>query len=154
LLSIGPQYRIYDPATRVRLANGRYQVQPFVNNVIPQRINPVARNILNYWGLPNTTGTRDGVNNLNRTNEPESLEYYNHIARIDHNFSPRNRLFGRFNTYNRYSTHDDWFHSLATGLTEDWLHHSAMLDHVYVLNAATTLNLRYSFYRLLIDYSP
>ena len=105
-------------------------------------------------GRRNATGTRDGINNLNLTNEPENLTYYNHIGRIDHNFGPRNRIFGRVNTYNRFSQHSDWFHSLVTGLTEDWLQHGAVLDHVFVVNPTTTLNLRYSFYRIRIDYTP
>ena len=44
LLKLGPQYQIYDPATRVAVGNGRYRSDPFPGNIIPaNRMNAVQR---------------------------------------------------------------------------------------------------------------
>lgn len=151
----GSRYQIYDPATRTPAGAGRYSVQPLPNNVIPpSRINPVARNILSYYALPNVAGTADGTNNLIRVNDSEVIQYYNHIVRADHNFSEKNRMFARFNTYKRYSYSSDWFRSIATGGESDWLQHSASIDDVHNFSANTFLNTRYSFFRLSIYQYP
>ncbi len=155
LLRLGAQYQVYDPATRAPAAGGRYTIQPFTGNIIPPaRIHPVAKNILSYYSLPNVLGTADGTNNLIRVNDPQTTTYYNHIARIDHNFSPSHRIFGRFNTYRRYSTSDDWFRNASTGWSEDWLQHAFSLDDVLHLSPTTFLNLRCAYYRLQIYYVP
>jgi hypothetical protein len=155
LLKLGPQYQIYDPATRVAVGNGRYQSQPFPGNIIPpNRINPIAQNILDYYSLPNVAGTADGTNNLIRVNDAEVIDYDNHIARIDHNFSTNNRMYGRFNMYKRFSHSSDWFRSLATGGYSDWGQHAFSIDDVHNFTATTFLNVRYSFFRLSIYQYP
>ena len=46
-------YQLYDPAT-TRLVNGKYVRDPIPNNIIPaDRINPIARKLVEYWPLPN-----------------------------------------------------------------------------------------------------
>lgn len=155
LLKIGPQYQIYDPMTRVAIAGGRYQEQPISGNLIPRnRISPVAQKILSYWPLPNTPGTADGLNNFNATNEPEALRYYNHIFRLDHNFSEKHRAYLRMNTYKRTSFYYDYFHTDATGGDNNWPQHAISLDDVYHFSPATFLNVRYAFYRLDISLTP
>ncbi|MEB2361852.1 MAG: TonB-dependent receptor [Bryobacteraceae bacterium] len=155
LLAVGSRYQIYDPATRVALGTGRYQSQPFPNNIIPSnRINPIARNILNYYSLPNVPGTADGTNNLIRVNDPEVIKYFNHIGRVDHNIGANNRMFVRFNTYKRFSHSSDWFRSAPTGGYSDWKQHSFSIDDVHNLSATTFMNVRYSFFRLSIYQYP
>jgi hypothetical protein len=155
LLALGPQYQIYDPFTRAVAPNGRTTVQPLAGNIIPEsRINPVAKRIMSYWSDPNVPGTADGTNNLIRVNDPETIAYYNHIARVDHNFSQKHRMFGRFNTYKRFSSSRDWFRNLTTGGWSDWKQHAFSLDDVYEITPSTLLNVRYSFYRLSIYQYP
>jgi hypothetical protein len=104
LLKLGPQYQIYDPFSRAPASGGRYTVLPFADNIIPPHlISPIAKNILSYYSEPNAAGTPDGLNNLIRVNDLEVLDYYNHIARIDHSFSEKHRIYGRYNTYHRFS---------------------------------------------------
>jgi hypothetical protein len=155
LLALGSQYQIYDPLTRVALPNGRYQEQPFGNNIIPpDRISSGAQAILSYWGKPNNPGTADGTNNLNATNVPEKLTYYNFVARTDHNFSDKHRMYGRFNTYKRGSTYYDYFNTLASGGVNNWPQHAVSLDDVYNFSPTTFMNIRYGFYRLSIGLTP
>jgi len=155
LLALGSNYQIYDPATRKPAANGRYQIAPLPGNIIPaSRINPIAAKLLTYWSLPNAEGTRDGMNNLIRVNDPEQTTYLNHVGRLDHSFSDRHRMFVRASTYRRFSFLRDWFRSDATGMNSKWFPKSAAIDDVYHLSATTFLNLRYSIYRLQITQYP
>ncbi|MDW8130628.1 MAG: TonB-dependent receptor [Bryobacterales bacterium] len=155
LLRLGSQYQIYDPFTRVPAPGGRTRVDPLPGNIIPpSRIHPVAQKILSYWSDPNVPGTADGRNNLIRVNDPEVIRYYNHVIRVDHNFSSRHRMFARFNTYNRYSWMRDWFRNIATGGYSDWKQHAASLDDVYEIGPTTIFNVRYGFYRLSIHQFP
>lgn len=155
LLKIGPQYQIYDPATRQPAANGRTTVQPIPGNIIPaSRISPIARKMLSYWSLPNETGTPDGLNNLIRVNDPETITYYNHIGRVDHTFNDKHRMFARVNTYRRFSYASDWFRSAATGADSEWKQYAASVDDVYAITPTTLLNVRAGYFRLQIAQSP
>ena len=157
LLRLGPTYQIYDPATRAPAAGGRYTIQPLANNIIPpSRISPIAKNMLGYYSEPNATGTADGLNNLVRVNDLEVLDYYNHIIRIDHSFSDRHRVYGRYNTYHRFSNRSDsgWFRNLVFTGDSDWPQHAFAFDDVYTFSPTTFLNVRYSFYRLQIEQTP
>ncbi|HEX2491088.1 MAG TPA: carboxypeptidase-like regulatory domain-containing protein, partial [Blastocatellia bacterium] len=65
-LPTGATYQLYNPfTTRPAAAAGRFQRDPFPNNVIPTNLlNPVALNLLKFYPLPNQTGTADGRNNF------------------------------------------------------------------------------------------
>ena len=97
LLALGSQYQIYDPATIRPAEGGRFSRQPLAGNIIPSsRINPVARKIADLWDPPNQPGTIDGRDNWT-TPGPEWDKYYNHVFRIDHNLSDKQRFFVRGN---------------------------------------------------------
>ncbi len=149
LLSVGANYQIYDPATRVSLPNGRYGVQPFGNNIIPAgRISPIARNVLEYWPLPDIRGTVDNSNNLDRTNEPERAKYWNHIVRLDANLTDKDRFFVRANTYHRESHNGNYFHNAAGGCCHGfWTQRAAAVDNVHVFGPGTILDTRAAFTR-------
>jgi len=156
LLKLGTNYQIYDPATRAPAANGRYTIQPLPGNIIPaNRINPIATKILSYYSDPNVPGTPDGQNNLIRVNDIEISKYYSNVARLDHNISAHNRMFGRYNMYKRFTPDTgDWFRGAPTGTFSDWRQNGAAIDDVYELNPRTILNTRYAFYRLVIYQYP
>ena len=90
---------IYDPLTTV---NG--VPQPFPGNVIPSgRIDPVARNLMNYMVKPNTTPDAQG-NNFFAAENSRFDTYTSGIIRIDHNFSEKHRFFGRYGHNGRRET--------------------------------------------------
>ncbi|MEO8368398.1 MAG: carboxypeptidase-like regulatory domain-containing protein [Candidatus Solibacter sp.] len=98
LLRLGANYQIYDPFTRVATANGRFTNVPLAGNIIPtSRISPVAKAILNYYLPPESVGTSDFGNNLDRTNWPSSVWYRTHVYKFDHNVSEKNRMMFRTN---------------------------------------------------------
>ena len=143
LLRLGAQYQIFDPATTAPAPNGRFSRQPFVNNVIPtNRLDPVGLQLLNFFPLPNQTGTADGRNNFFRASK--ALEdYYVHFARVDHAFSERHRIFGRFHYDFWEEDKDDWFGNRSTAIILNRINQGFALDDVFVINPAMVLNVRY-----------
>ncbi|MCI0387879.1 MAG: carboxypeptidase-like regulatory domain-containing protein [Acidobacteria bacterium] len=96
LLKINSTYQLYNPfTTRPATTAGRFQRDPFPNNVIPTNLlNPVALNLLKFYPLPNQTGTADGRNNFFQAYKIlESYDVY--MARMDHAFSEKHRMFAR-----------------------------------------------------------
>jgi hypothetical protein len=151
LLALGPQYQIYNPFTRRRLANGRIQSDPFPNNIIPsQLIDPVARNIVeNYFPKPRTAGNADGTQNFLRPEMVERAIYGSHTIRIDHNINDKHRLFGRTSWYDRKSDYNNYFDNIATGQEFQFISRQATIDDVYIINPTTVLNVRYGYNRFI-----
>lgn len=96
----GRGFPIYDPAT-TRQADGTWVRDPFADNRVPRaRFDPVANNILqrNPWKAANDPGTLTPGGPSNNLVVPTKGRYY--FTRIDakgdHQFSPRNKLFGRY----------------------------------------------------------
>ncbi|HET7697446.1 MAG TPA: carboxypeptidase regulatory-like domain-containing protein [Vicinamibacterales bacterium] len=90
---------IYDPLNTVSGVP-----QPFPGNVIPSsRIDPVARTLMSYMVQPNTTPDASSNNFFARENSRFDT-YTSGIIRIDHNFSARHRLFGRYGHNGRRET--------------------------------------------------
>jgi hypothetical protein len=122
------------------------------NIIPPNRISPIAKNILSYYALPTVPGTADGRNNLPMPHEPEPISYYTHAWRVDHNLSDRQRLFVRVNVYKRDSHYNDWFKSAATGQWFQFLSRAAGLDHVYTFTPSLIMNVRYGYNRFIRTY--
>ncbi|MCZ2078006.1 MAG: TonB-dependent receptor [Bryobacteraceae bacterium] len=78
----------------------RYIRDTFPGNLIPQNLlNPVAKNLLPYYPLPNTTGVgKSDTNNYIRS-AFQSLENDRIDGRIDHQFSQRHSMFARGNWF-------------------------------------------------------
>ncbi len=142
LLRLGASYQIYDPATIRPAAGGRFSRQPIAGNIIPAtRIDPVAKKILEFWPLPNQTGTADGRNNyfttqdINRSNK-------SFLARVDHNFSESHRLFVRWTRNSQFDTTIP-FESESVGTQAIQPGYSVVVDDVYTFSPTLVLNLRY-----------
>ena len=151
LLALGPQYQIYNPFTRRAVGGGRYQQDPFPNNIVPSNlIDPVARNIVDtYWPLPLTQGNADFTNNLNDPTLKETITYYTHTIKVDHVVSDRQRVFVRGSWYKRASDYDNYFGNAYTGTVFQFLSRAGTIDDVYTLNPTTVLNVRYGYNRFV-----
>jgi len=153
LLKLGANYQIYDPFSRRPAPGGRFQADPLPGNIIPStRISPIARKILEYYALPTVPGTADGRNNLPLPNEPETLAYYTHTFRLDHNLSERHRFFGRVSAFKRDSHYNDWFKSAATGRWFQYYSKAAAFDDVYSFSPSFVMNLRFGYSRFIRTY--
>lgn len=88
---------IYDPlTTRLDPTTGKYIRDPFPGNIIPtERINNISKNVAALYPLPNRQGsTAQLVQNYLATGKTIT-NTDNYLARIDHNFSEKHRVFGR-----------------------------------------------------------
>lgn len=98
----GRQIPIYDPwSTRANPAGSGFIRDRFPNNVIPaDRLDPVSRNMLQFYPLPNRAPTDPftNANNFIAVNS-EKREQQQYTARMDHRFSDNNSFFGRFMYY-------------------------------------------------------
>lgn len=153
LLALGPQYQIYDPASIAPAPNGRFSRQPLPGNIIPpSRIDPVARNIINYFSEPNQAGTPDGSNNWT-TPGPEWDKFHSHIFRVDHNFSDKHRVFFRGDANDRDLQYDFRFNNaVGSDFVRD--NQGISFDDVYVLSPSTVINTRYGYNRFLEGNQP
>ncbi|MBI4875210.1 MAG: carboxypeptidase regulatory-like domain-containing protein [Acidobacteria bacterium] len=159
LLAIGPNYQIYDPATRRRETGSstRYRQDPFADNLIPaHRFNPVALKVLEYFPLPLTEGTTtaDHRNNYPQPNSPEVASYWTHTVRVDHYIGPRDRIFVRGNGYTRDTHRNDYFKTRATGLHEQYHPIAGSFDDVHTFTPTLVLNLRYGYTRFTRQTDP
>jgi hypothetical protein len=88
---------IYDPATTVPGAAGGAARSPFPGNTIPvERMDPVARTLLQRYPLPTGAGT---ANNYARVGD-ETVNHDQFSLRIDHRFATdRDQVFGRLTRF-------------------------------------------------------
>ncbi|MFN9432617.1 MAG: carboxypeptidase regulatory-like domain-containing protein [Acidobacteriota bacterium] len=83
---------IFDPAT-TRFVNGAPVRDPFMNNAIPaSRLNANAVKLMNLYPSPTNAGIFNNFN-VTRGNIDDTNAF---DVRIDHNFSERDQIFGRY----------------------------------------------------------
>jgi hypothetical protein len=157
LTSAGQLMPIYDPATG-RTVNGNWVRDAFPGNIIPaNRIDPVGAKIANIYPVPNTTtpGSVDWQNNYFYSGYT-SYFFPNIVARVDHNFGSKERIYGRY-VYNNQLLHDDT--NSLPGLGGDYrygnkVNNGVVFDSVTVINPSTTFDMRISFNRWTQNYFP
>jgi hypothetical protein len=143
---------IFDPLTTRPNPNGTGNIRdPFPGNIIPEtRIDPVARNVMRYYPLPNLPGDARGQNNFYGSGS-NRFDTNNTDIRIDNNVTDKQRLFGRFSLRRFFSGPPQYFPGdlgVAEGRinNNDW-GRNFVLDYTNTLNASSILNLRFSFAR-------
>lgn len=142
LLKLNSRYQIYDPFTIKPAPGGRFSRDPLPGNIIPaSRLDPVALKILEYWPKANQAGNADFRQNYFRTRDI-NRDDRNMIAKVDHNFSEKHRLFFRL-ANNQHDNRQDTLPGLASGTILDRTDYGIVLDDVYVFSPATLLNLRW-----------
>jgi hypothetical protein len=147
----GSQYTIYDPATRVAIAGGRFQQTPFPGNRIPSnRFDKVGSAILSYYPTAEKTpGDPLGLSNYQDATTAEKAKYYNHTERVDQNLGDKQRFFVRYSHYIRNSTYNQYFNNAFVGDQFYFYSTAAAFDHVYTLSPTMVLNSRYSYNRFI-----
>ena len=99
--------------------------------------------LLKFYPLPNQTGTVDGRNNYFNGGLKASEDYYVHIARLDHSFNDRHRVFVRLNYDWWEENKNHYFNNDAQGIILNRINRGVALDDVYVLSPSLVLNVRY-----------
>jgi len=145
-----PYITIYDPLTRTGTSS--FVGTAFQGNVIPaNRINPVAKAILNYYSLPKNSGANPAAgpegNITDATLAETTKAYDNYTIKVDHNISSNNRMFARWSWYERNSHYNDYLGSIASGTLFQFISKQAVIDDVHVFNPTTVLNVKYGYNR-------
>jgi hypothetical protein len=149
---------IYDPLTGIvgtgtgaggnGCAVGVICRTPFQGNVIPQnRINPVAKSILPYFGNPKQAGLIGNIFDSQLTEKTRKYDTY--TFRIDQNFGEKDRLFVRGSWYERIGAYNDYTGTPYSGVNFSFVSRQAVIDEVHTFNATTVLNVRYGFNRFI-----
>jgi carboxypeptidase family protein/TonB-dependent receptor-like protein len=153
----GQVIRIFDPfTTRANPAGGFIRDQ-FANNVIPaNRMDPVARQVLGYFPLPNQPGNAvTGAQNYFSTGTAE-LNVDNFDGRVDHQISDKAKGFFRYSYRKTFSAPATFFPAdiaIAEGrVNEQNLAHNAVFDYSRTMSNTTVLNARFGFARTLFIF--
>jgi hypothetical protein len=127
-------------------SGSNYIGQPFAGNIIPaDRINPIAKKILDYYSLPKNPGLNG---NITDSTLPETADYYSYTGRVDQNITKNNRMFARYSWYNRDSIYNEYTSFPESSGT--WFQFQSwqfVVDDVHVVNPTTVLNFRYGYNR-------
>lgn len=142
---------IFDPTTGRQVGNNWVR-DPFAGNVIPaNRINPSAAKIVGVYPDPNsvTPGSPEWQNNFVLAPNPGYFNFHNYNARVDHNFSPKNRIYGRWG-WNRHESFR--IKNAIPGIGADHqtggkTNNGLTLDWVSTLSTTMVFNLRTSMTR-------
>jgi hypothetical protein len=149
----GSRYQIYDPFSNTAVGNGRFSRAPVPGNRIPSNlINPVARKIAALYDLPNQAGTLDGTNNYTKGKNAQDT-YWNHIVRVDHNVSEKQRLYVRTN-FTDLQRPENVRHNDAVGDNFYRYNKGFAFDHVYTISPSLFVNTRYTLTRFITGYTP
>jgi hypothetical protein len=141
-LALGSTYQLYDPFTTVKQGD-RYVRQPIPGNIIPpSRLDPVGKKMMELFPLPNQAGTRDFLNNYFRTGK--ALEdYWVWLARFDHAFSDKHRIFVRLHRDFWEEDKNRWFNNDVNGIILNRNNKGIAFDDVYVFSPTFLMNFRY-----------
>lgn len=143
---------IYDPLTTAANASGTgYTRTPFAGNRIPaSRVDPVAAKTIGYWPAPNNPGLSFtqannlilGSANVYSSNQSD--------YRIDHRFSDRHSVYGRFSNHGNLTRPPTPFGNADTAYPRKAPSRHAVADYTWVRSNVTVVNLHFG-YSLLSD---
>ena len=156
--SSGALVNIYDPVTTTRSGTGFVRTA-FPGNVIPTtRIDPVARNVVKYYPLPNRAPDNlGGTNNLALPGtQPTSSNSFD--IKGDENINDRNRFFVRVSHRNYDLGVPKRFPSdigvAEGGSYQPQISNNAAFDYTYNMRPTFLVDFRYGFGRTLLTFSP
>ncbi len=171
--SSGALINIYDPATTTYNSSTKvYTRQTFTSeynegagdkadcngdiNCIPaSRFDPVAKNILNYYPLPNQTGTITGANNFFATGV-SVLNTDTFDAKVDEVFNERNRMFVRYSRQNLANPPTLYFAKSIQvaegGSSEPVVTSSASIDYTHTFSPNFVMEIPFGYSRIALNY--
>lgn len=161
----GAQIPIYDPLTTcgrfgnaacARDASGNEIIsrQQFPGNVIPDsRIDPAARVLTNFWARGNTPGAAFTAVNNYTANASVGGDNDQINGRVDHNFSEKHRLFGRYTWWTNLNLPIDPYktNTCVDRCTETFKTNQIVIGDTYSLTPTLILDLRASYMRFSYD---
>jgi Carboxypeptidase regulatory-like domain/TonB dependent receptor-like, beta-barrel len=154
--SDGSLYKIYDPFTTHTDASGNLVRDQFMgcdgkspNVICPDRFDPVAKSLLQYFPDPNLPG--DPLTNTNNfISQAGSRQITDAFqVRLDHNLSGRQRIFGRYSFDRQHFDPENALGNIADFNSTPFRnrHNGLTLSYTNTLNPTTVLNVRYGLVR-------
>ncbi|MCC7153346.1 MAG: carboxypeptidase regulatory-like domain-containing protein [Bryobacterales bacterium] len=155
----GQPVTIYDPlTTKLDPATGNYIRDAFPGNVIPSgRINPVARNLMKYYPLPNSTPVNPYSQLNNYVDSGKAATNNDSVdVRLDHSLSERWRSFFRISVASGEAITANHYYNIANpGIPPTYTNnYSLSWDHTWTINPSMLLNARYGFGRMHYEVTP
>jgi hypothetical protein len=148
----GADITIYDPLTAANDGTGNFIRQAFPGNRIPAaRMDPVALRAKSFWVAPNQapTNVNTNANNFFAASKAASSNHQ-FDTRLDHSFSQKLTVFGRFSRNVSQNSPVNFFNNLGTpsgdgpSRTTNW---NSTVNANYTLNPTTIFNVNYGFGR-------
>jgi len=142
---------IYDPATGHDV-NGVFTRNPFPGNIIPaDRIDPVAKAIMQYYPAANctTAGNPDWQNNLCYNEHFNKDQFWNWVGKVDQNFGAKDRVFFRWGKNTRHEVRNTT--AIRSGPAQNGqlplirANDAIVGDWVRILGNGTVFNVRSSY---------
>jgi hypothetical protein len=146
---------IYDPLTSTQVSPGVYDRQQFqcdgvLNVICPDRIDPTAKVIQNFFPLPNLPG--DSNNFAVNASVGGNHNQYN--ARVDHTISEKQRLFTRYIYWRGSSLKADPFNNSTALPASTFRTHQVVIGDTYVFSPTTIADFRVSYLRFANNTLP
>jgi hypothetical protein len=144
----GQLITIYDPKTG-RQEGNNWVRDPFLNNIIPpERIDPMARQFLQYFLRPNTTPASGDPWRSNYAFAPNLAfdDFINIATKFDQNITDKTRVFFRY-AYNM-RTETRYTNGITSGPAQDGQlplerkNHTGVFDWVRIMGPSLVINVR------------
>ena len=135
----GSLRQIFNPFDTYKDADGNWKRRPFPGNVIPSSVlSPLALNLMSLFPAPTSSGDPNTHFNNFTKNATSSNPFWQFDIKIDHNFSEKSRIFGRYSRNAGKSTPALFFGNAAdSGALQNSRVHDAVLEHTWTLNPTT-----------------
>jgi hypothetical protein len=146
---------IFDPATTRSDPNNPAQFirDPFPGNIIPpDRIDPIVKLYAQtFYPAPNRPGSASNLVN-SRSGQLDTNQF---TVRVDHRFSDKNTMFGRFS----YSQNEQLNQTSVTTVENTLINafRNAMISDTHVFSATTILDIKLAYHRnnlTVVDSTP
>jgi hypothetical protein len=154
----GKEIVIFDPFSTTSTSTTPIQFArtAFPGNVIPvSRFDPVAKALLQFLPLPNTTPGNAITNTSNFTSAtPQTLEKDDFSARVDHYIGDRQRIFGEYFFDRSPYTRPNVFGNIGTptyGPTQTFARRAGMISDTYTFSPTLIANFEVGFSRVIND---
>lgn len=159
LTATGQLRNVYDPFSTVPNPNrpGEFTRTVFPGNVIPpNRIDPVAANVLKFYGpRPNLPGQANtGQNNFFFQGKAPT-DVNRATTKIDHNFNENQRIFFRYSIFHNDNSQPEFWSGPGCPDGGCYSNYERMqnvaMDYSWTVNPTTLVTLRYGFARSILD---
>ena len=153
----GKMIPIYDPATtRANPAGSGYVRDLFPGNVVPKnRMDQVSLKVLPYLPLPNVAPNNPYTNANNYLSlESYPIDQSDLSIRIDHNFSEKSKLFGRYTDNRNFRDFRAWGLGEADSdaRQDQRNNYNGLLAHTYIFSPRVVNEFRANITRQSLDF--